>query len=149
MVTGFETITYEPTKFELDVIMPIIKDGWRESYKKNTCKEVIQRRRMVDGINHILEKRGYKAPRRQKGQPVPYKLTGPRFRAIIHYMRVKGEFNTLELLANSRGYFLSNDTEQIAKFIKSCRERANSFLETADAMEMRLKTKQMQNYVNK
>ena len=47
----------------------------------------------------------------------------------------------MPIFANSKGYFKTQDVEKIRKFIQSCRERANSFTEVADATEAYLSRK--------
>ena len=60
-------------------------------------------------------------------------------RKIIHKARVSGKL--YDMIANSKGYFKTQDVEKIRKFIQSCRERANSFTEVADATEAYLSRK--------
>lgn len=132
MVTGFEKYTHELTDIELNVVLQWILNGW----KKRKPGEVLTRRQMVDGVNRLaIERKLIKPYKREPINKKFYVLTGPRFRKIIHHIRVADMIPNYQLIANSKGYFLSNNQQEIDKFIKSCRERANSFNEVANAMK--------------
>lgn len=124
MVTGFEKYTQELTPFERSRIYPGVVKTW----KKKPLEVVVNMKDMIAGVNVVADKLGWK---RRNGKP--YRITGPRLRKIIHAMRVSGEVPNL--IANSKGYFKTDDQDKIKDFIKSCRERANSFKEVADSLE--------------
>jgi hypothetical protein len=68
-----------------------------------------------------------------------YKLTDARLRKIIHHIRIK---NIIPLLiATSKGYYISNDENEIELYIKSLNERINSIQEIKDALMYQLANK--------
>lgn len=54
-------------------------------------------------------------------------IDGPRFRKIINYIRRKKLIKNL--IATSKGYYISNDEKEIAAYKKSLFERANAILD--------------------
>lgn len=135
MVTGFEDITNELTPFETKVILPMVVASW--SKKDPAHKEIVLMKDMITKTNDYCHKYNICSSRELKSGVVrvskkPYKTTGPRMRKVIHHIRTRGLIK--DLVATSNGYFRTDDPKEIANFIKSCRERANSFNEVADAM---------------
>lgn len=124
MVTGFEEFSYELTEIEQQKIYPKFIEAW----KGRVADELIKMNDMINGMQNWIIKQNITT---SKGKI--YKMTGPRMRKIIHCARVKGDLHNM--IATSKGYFRTDDPQQIKNFIKSCRERANSFKEVADAME--------------
>lgn len=133
MVTNFEQYTHELTEIEEKVILPWIIEAWsRKNYG-----EVLTQRQQIQGINAMaIREKLYKPSSRNKPLKSFYILTGPRFRKIIHHIRVKNLISKGFLLASSKGYYLSTDQREIDKFVKSCYERASSFKEVGDALTM-------------
>jgi hypothetical protein len=127
MVTGFEELTYSLSAFEKSRILPIVLKGWRDKEENH----IVQMKDMIKGLNDYCIKFKITRPNSKIGKI--YKVNGPRMRQIIHYLRVSGK--AYNLVATSKGYFITNDEKQLRAFIKSCRERANSFNEVANAME--------------
>lgn len=124
MVTGFEEYTSELTPFEQEKIYPKFIAAW----KCRQNNELITMKQMLAGMNSWCEKQNF---RRKNGKL--FKLTEPRLRKVIHQARVSGDLS--KMIANSKGYFKTDDQDKIKDFIKSCRERANSFKEVADSLE--------------
>lgn len=137
MVTGFEHITNELTAFEREKIVPIIVKSWKR--RDPSSKQIITMKEMIKKTNDFCKKENIRSYRVLKKGSIKtstkcYIINGPRMRKVIHYIRVKGLI--IDLIATSNGYFRSNDANEIANFIKSCRQRANSFNEVARAMEV-------------
>lgn len=124
MITGFEDLTYELTDIEKEIIYPKFVETW----SKKPYDKLITMRSMMEGMQVWISKAQIKTKKNKE-----YKLTGPRMRKIIHEARVKGDLK--DVVANSRGYFRTTDKEKILLFIKSCKQKANSFTEVAYAME--------------
>jgi hypothetical protein len=61
------------------------------------------------------------------------RLGGARIRKIINYIRTKGFVPNL--IATSKGYYVSTDPEEVRKYIYSLRQRSNAIARIADAME--------------
>lgn len=115
MITNFEEITEELTDEELKLVPNIVKHLKTKIGKENaiTSKQVVA---------------AYKA----NGK----KMSGPRWRKIIHHIRVK---NLVPLLiSTSKGYYISHDKDEIESYIKSLSERINSITEIKNAMEHQL-----------
>ena len=124
MVTGFEEFSYELTELEQQRIYPKFIEAW----KARSFDVLITMKEMTDGMQDWIKKQNITTKRGKV-----YKMTGPRMRKIIHCARVKGDL--INMIANSKGYFKTNDQNKIRDFIKSCRERSNSFTEVANALE--------------
>lgn len=128
MVTGFKEYTKPLSLFEREVILPIVVKGWKN---KIPDKDILNGNKLINDINNYLERN--KIIYKVRGKKKIYKLNGSTFRSIIHEIRTREL--VVNLIANSKGYFKSTDIDKIKKFIKSCRERANSFNQVADALE--------------
>ena len=128
MITNFENFTSELNEFEVNNILPYIVDSWK---RKIPDVDVINMKDMVAGLNSYLFKNKIGYFRKNNFYKI-YKMNEPRMRKFIHHIRVSGIVPNL--IATSKGYFLTNKKNEIQKFINSCRERANSFDEVADAM---------------
>lgn len=114
-ITNFEDFTSELTDQELE-ILPIVIHGFRAYKKNNPIKSEL----IVFRMNEYLKNRGYKM-----------KLTGPRLRKLVNYIRSNG---LLPLIATSQGYFTTDCKETIAEQIKSLQERANSIERCANGL---------------
>ncbi len=76
-----------------------------------------------------------------KGSSYYLKTSGPRLRHIIHVLRVS---DTIPLLvATSYGYYVSNDVEEINKYIASIEDRMRSIYDIRRALK-----RQLSNYLN-
>lgn len=129
MVTNFEDYTNELNEFEKTHILPIVIGSWQ----KKQIKEYVNMKTMIKGVNDwATTKPLYRPTKTGKNSTKIYKIDGPRMRKIIHHIRVKNLVP--KLIASSKGYYLTDDDKEVEMFIKSCRERANSFLEVANAM---------------
>lgn len=124
MVTGWEKFTHELTEFEKAKVFPGLVRRWQ----RKDYNEFVNMKSMIQAINQNAVEKQLKTPSGKQ-----YKTNGPRIRKMIHAIRVSGLVPNL--IANSKGYFKSDDPQKVRNFIKSCRERSNSFLEVANAME--------------
>lgn len=123
MIPGWEKHTYELTPIEMERLLPIVIESWR----KKPVGEIVKMREMISGMNKYIEEKGMKD---KKGKLL--KVTGPRMRKMIHTIRVTG--TVYNLIATSRGYFKSDNIDEVISFIDSCTKRANSFSKVAMAM---------------
>ncbi len=112
MLTNFEDQTYELTDSET-TILPLVIAGFSRYTKENPIKEaeIIKR----------FNAHGYSV-----------KLTGVRLRKLVNYIRSN---SLLPLIATSKGYYISNDIEEITKQINSMQERANSIVMAANGLK--------------
>lgn len=60
-------------------------------------------------------------------------ITGARMRKIINWIRTKGLIPNL--IASSAGYYVSNDPEEIDKYVFSLKQRAHAILHVAQVMQ--------------
>ena len=116
MIKNFENITNELTEYELTLIPSIIK-----------------------GFNRYSKEYPIKAPdivSRYNASHSDYKLTEPRLRKMVNYIRSNG---LAPLIATSKGYYVSNDVAEIKGQIESLRQRADSISSCAKGLEGFLK----------
>ena len=62
-----------------------------------------------------------------------YKINGARVRKLVHHIRVTGIIKNL--IASSKGYYITNDPKELERFKSSLLERRNSIDEVIKAME--------------
>ena len=68
--------------------------------------------------------------RDNKGRPY---LNGARIRKIINHIRTSGMVTNL--IAGSKGYYISNDPDELRAYIQSLRQRADAITAVANSME--------------
>lgn len=112
MITNFEDITEGLTTHENTVILPKLIEllRWRRG-KENA----VTNRKLVN----LLTAMGHD-------------IQESRIRKLINQIRVHGLVKNL--LATSKGYYVSNDPKEINKYILSLRERAVAINSVADAL---------------
>lgn len=104
MIKSFEEITPELTDFEKDVLLPVMVNGLS---KKIGVKNVINNKQMKQGLLNS-----------------GYKVSDVRIRKLIHYIRVNQLVKNL--IANSKGYFIATNKEEVENFVESLQQRINS-----------------------
>lgn len=114
MITDYEKITEGLSKEEIETILPKVIElvKWR---KGNT--NAVTNKKLVN----LLTAMGHD-------------VTEPRIRKMINQIRLKGLVKNL--LASSKGYYVSNDSEEIKKYVASLRERAAAINAIADELEV-------------
>ena len=115
MITNFEEFTHELTDYELINVVP-----WVETE-----------------LSFRVGK-GNAVTNNQLTKMCPHKITTPRIRKIIHALRVSGKIPLL--IANSKGYFRSENPNEVEDWIRSAFERASSINEVANAVRQQLGT---------
>lgn len=119
MITNFSEQTHELNKYELEVLQPIIVQGLKNKIGKD--KAVTNKH-----ICKALKSFGHK-------------ITDSRLRKIIHNIRAKDLVPLL--IATSKGYYVSNDTQEVQEYITSLQERANSILFIKNCLQKQLTVK--------
>lgn len=61
-----------------------------------------------------------------------YKITGPKMRKVLHFLRVNGIVK--RLVSNSNGYYVADSITDIVEYILSLKQRISSITEVRDAM---------------
>lgn len=116
MLPGFEDFTYKLDEYERQILLPIVVKG---------LSTKIERQKLIAG--HVIV---------SKMKLAGYKINGVRLRKIIAAIRME---NILPgLVANSKGYFVSNDITVLTKHYHSLRMRAAAINKIADCMKLHL-----------
>ena len=116
MINNFEDITKELSGDEKRVL-PIIVNGLKNCIGKQKSYS----NKKIKGA--LLEKYNIK-------------LSGPRLRKIIQYIRVKDLVPCL--IATSRGYYVSDDMNEVREYCESLQQRINSIKQTKTSIEKQL-----------
>jgi hypothetical protein len=104
MITNFDSHTQELNEYEEKILQPIVIQGL--STKIGKSKAITNKK-----ICEVLTSKDYD-------------ITDTRLRKIIHNIRANDLLPLL--IATSRGYYVSNNEEEIRDYIKSLSERINS-----------------------
>lgn len=116
MIKNFEEHTQDLTEIELSII-PYLINGLKTKTKDNPIKAP----EIVGAMNVFFAHKG-----------IAIKMTEPRLRKCVNHIRSIGE---LPIIATSKGYYVSNDKEEILEQIESLRQRANSIIRTANGLK--------------
>ena len=116
MIINFEEITKELSADERSAVSMLVK-----GFANYTKEAPIKAPDIIDRVNskNLLR----------------FKLSEPRLRKLCNFIRAKG---LLPLIATSNGYYVSRDTEEIKKQIKSLEERAAAILNSAEGLKQYL-----------
>lgn len=117
MVNYFEQITNELSDYEKETIVPLIIRGLQKKIGKTN---VITNAEMRTAIEHKYN----------------IKITGARLRKVIQYIRLSGQIE--RLIATSKGYYISNDEEELENYVESLMQRAASISALAKQMNFQL-----------
>jgi hypothetical protein len=117
MITNFEELTVELTTEEKKLV-PIIVDRF---LKKPGRENMVSNPAMIEGIDRTYGIR----------------LSEPRIRKIVQYIRIN---NLLPgLVGVSRGYFYTEDPEEIESWIESMKQRENAIASSRKIAEEHLR----------
>lgn len=117
MISGFEEQTHELTEYELKKVLPAVIRGLKLRTGKEsavTSTEAIKKMRIAG-----------------------YKISSPRWRKLINYIRLSGEINNL--ICNSKGYYIATSCNEINEYLDSLRQRIDSITLVYDALEYQKK----------
>ncbi len=115
MIKGFEDITYELTSEEL-----VIADVIKERLLQNIGREMIVSNTR---ICKVLKAKGYK-------------VTGPRVRKILNYLRTSDRIKML--IANQKGYYITTSIVEMNDYIDSLTDRIRAQEHLKAAMQQQL-----------
>jgi hypothetical protein len=115
MITNFENITEGLTHEENTIVLPKVIEllKWRKG-KENA----VTNRKLVN----LLTAMGHD-------------VCEPRIRKIINQIRLKGLVRNL--LATSKGYYVTNDEKEIRNYVMSLHERASAINAIADTFKIK------------
>ena len=112
MITGFDQYTAELDHYELTQLLPAMVNSMRKHHGENSA---------------ISSTEAIKLMRLAK-----YKITAPRFRKIMHVIRVSGMVSGI--CGSSRGYFIASNMEEWVKYLTSINERLRHIQSLRDAL---------------
>lgn len=113
MIEGFEEFTYEVTEAEMKIILILV-----ERFKKRIGKQLAVKNATI--IKWLFDNHGIQ-------------VGGARIRKMINYIRT--ENLVPNLIATSKGYYISNDGAELEKYILSLRQRARAIEAIANKIE--------------
>lgn len=119
MITNFSEQTQELNDYELKSLLPIIIQGLKTKIGKD---KAVTNKHICKALKNF-----------------GHKLTDSRLRKIIHHIRANDLVPLL--IATSKGYYVSNNDEEIQDYIKSLQERANSILFIKTCLQKQLSEK--------
>lgn len=119
MINGFEELTQPLTEQEKKLVPLIIKGFYNRWGKENSVTNKI-----------ICERLGV----------VGYKISDARIRKLINFIRVSGIIP--DLIATSKGYYRTKDSQELHDYIESIRQRADAINAVAESMQKHLNTLQ-------
>lgn len=111
MIQGFEIETAPLSEYERNILLPIIVSSLKNSSKQNPIKNKLYTRWLKAG---------------------GYEIEEARFRKIVSAIR--RENLVPNLIASSKGYYVTNDPDEIDSYIQSLRSRARAINSLADAL---------------
>ena len=104
MLQGFEQYTHTLTKYEEGVILPLLVSGLKT--KRGKEKAVTNK-----VICETLKAKGYK-------------LTAPRVRKIIAFIRLHGL--VINLISTSKGYYIATKPHELEDYINTLKQREDA-----------------------
>lgn len=108
MILTFENQTHKLTEYEYKVVMPILVEGLKKKIGKS---KAITNNKICSAL-------------KEKG----YKVTEPRIRKIIYFIR---QYNAVPMLiASSKGYWVTNDINEVKDWLESLESRIEAIQET-------------------
>ena len=118
MITNFEDITYELTDYEKNTLVPVMVEGLNKMVGKNMA---FTNKQCCDKLIKL-----------------GYEIDDPRFRKIIHYIRVHNLVRGL--IGTSKGYYKATNKDELLTYLASLKERKNSIEEIIKSLEVDLQT---------
>lgn len=112
MITGFEEYTRELDDYERLKLLPAIISGMKTKIGKQNAITA------TDAIK-LMKQYGFK-------------ISGPRFRKVMHVIRVSGMVKGI--VGTSQGYYIANSRDEWTKYLTSINERAKHIVSLQDAL---------------
>lgn len=111
MIKGFDNETAPLNEYEERTLLPIIANWLKQT---NKLRPIINKKATM-----YLNNKGYK-------------INEARFRKIVNAIRMRDIVSNV--VATSKGYYVSSDAEEVAAYIQSLRDRAGAINAMADAL---------------
>jgi hypothetical protein len=113
MITGFEEITKDLSELERNQVAQLVKIlHWKAKGKENVISN--------DALQ--FDMLGY-----------GHQVSDVRIRKMINFIRTKGLITNL--LANSRGYWISSNNDEVLKYYQSLTDRIKAIEAVRDQLE--------------
>ena len=109
MINGFEKETAELNDYEKDTLLPLMVAGL-------TPRIGVER-----AITNLQMREGLKS--------LDYNISDARIRKLINHIRVNRL--VVNLISSSKGYYRTNDLEEVNNYVESLMQRASSIEEVA------------------
>ena len=116
MILNFEEYTHDLTEYELSLVPKFVN-----SFQSKVGKEHAVTAKMIE----------------EKMTVAGHKVSGPRIRKIVNYIRNMGLVEGL--VASSSGYYISNDHKEISDYIQSLEGREGAIRVVREGMEAYLR----------
>jgi len=110
MIINFEDFTHDLTEYEKRSLLPIMVRSLRAKIGRHSA---ITNKKIVAALT-------------SQG----LKVGEARVRKIINYIRIRGIVTNL--IATSKGYYVSSEEEEISRYVESLRQRAGAIQAIAD-----------------
>ena len=115
-LNNYEALTHELTDDEKK-LLPLVVNGLKTKIGKS---KAIKNKEMLAGLQQWTGR----------------KVSEPRLRKIIQYIRLNGIIE--RLIATPKGYWISNDIEEIEAYQETALQRINQFQQGYDQMKFQL-----------
>lgn len=113
MITGFENITNELTRYETDVLVPAMVKGLQTKIGEHNTITATKAIALMKSKN--------------------YKISGARFRKVVNHIRINGLIENL--VSTSKGYYIATDHSQVERYMESLGQRIRAITLVYDSME--------------
>lgn len=113
MITNFEDFTHDLTEYEKRILLPIMVRSLKAKI----------------GLHSAITNKKIVATLTLQG----LKINEARVRKIINYIRIRGIVTNL--IATSKGYYVSANQQEIDKYVESLRQRARAIQAIADTFK--------------
>lgn len=114
MINGFEKFTIELNDDEMKIVR-IIVDRFRQ---KPGIKNIVTNGQMITGLKNHYQ----------------IEITEPRIRKVIQYIRLNNLIPGL--IATSKGYYSTDDIDELEKWIETMKQRENAIRESRQSIEI-------------
>jgi len=112
MLKGFEEQTHALNEYETNTLLPLMVEGFKNKVGKENA---VTNKHICTSL-------------KQMG----YKVDAPRVRKIVSYIRINHLVPLL--IATSKGYWISNDKQEIQDWIETMNGRIQSLVASRDAV---------------
>lgn len=139
-IQGFEDYSESLTKMEELEVVPLLV----EKLNSLDLEQFVKTEELRDYINERCEREqivNYCCKSKNSKKIYKVDREGVKLRKMIYFIRKHDLVQKGILIANQKGYKLSLKREEIEKYIHSCKQRGESFFNTASLTEINYKNR--------